>query len=288
MANCFAHNVIIVLIISWLLLVMTHCKGCIDKNVKVSEGFMPNIADVELGVKTLGDSGQLNFNGSGTYYRDQRGLKVGKGGAPYTFIQPIYQKGYSPGWQDNFSQSLQVTSNDRFVVKNQRTDAPHSGWGQRLRVMYGRVWVKGQDANIIPGEKKMAIPPAPQKPLRIWATGDNTINVKLGGRSVVAGSNWGKVFDSGQLSAMSGDVITFVVTNQGGPGGLYVKLDWDGHTIYPGTNIRLVETQNGPQGHTVPVSNHWGGRPSGSGDKWVWTSAGYCGPCTITFQYTLP
>ena len=109
---------------------------------------MPPISDMELGTIQLGSSGELTFNGRGTYYHDHNtsNTNCAKNLSPFVFTQAFYQNN-APEWPDNFSASIQQTSPCNFRVKKQRTDAPHAGWGQQLRAMYGMIWVKDQDAN---------------------------------------------------------------------------------------------------------------------------------------------
>lgn len=106
---------------------------------------MPQIANIELGVANIGSSEQMNLNGAGTYYKNNCATSAEE--IPFVFLQPIYQKKYSSGWKDNFSQSIQQITKSCFNTKIQRTDAPHSGWKQDLRVMYGRIWVKNTNPN---------------------------------------------------------------------------------------------------------------------------------------------
>lgn len=142
-----AKDIVLILAISYFLLLITHYLTF--KNPKI-EGYqdISDITDMELGTIQLGNSGQLKFNGHGTYYHDYkiRSNKCSKNKSPFVFIQPLYQRN-SPEYPDNFSSSIQYTDPCSFRLKLQRTDSPHGGWGQSLRAMYGVLWVKDKDAN---------------------------------------------------------------------------------------------------------------------------------------------
>jgi hypothetical protein len=133
------RNIIIILFILWLFMFLNRCQ-CSCK-----EGFMPDMVDLELSKSEGGSSNNMGYNGSGTYFKELQ-HKNKKGITPYVFTQILFTHG-APQYPDNFATSIQHTGPSSHKVKVQRTDGPHSGWGQNVRFMVGKIYVKGQDPN---------------------------------------------------------------------------------------------------------------------------------------------
>ena len=115
----------------------------------------PYIKNIELGQVNFGPSSngqKLGASYIDTYFKPFWARLI-EPSNPYVFIQPMYGDNNKISqsatlFADNFSTTLADTNGGQknaFSVNVHRIDAPKVPWGQDLQLLYGRVWVNGND-----------------------------------------------------------------------------------------------------------------------------------------------
>lgn len=118
---------------------------------------------------------------------------------------------------------------------------------------------------------------------------DNNLSITVNGQQVYSDNlkiGWGDPQNVNIPNVKSGDVVRFIVSNAGGPGGLIGSFTWNGK------RYDTVPATFATPSDYVAVSNPtaiWGGGITypGTNAQWIWDKNN-CGVCNVTFTWTAP